>query len=231
MSEQTISGKQQAILDQLYDAVLNGETDRCVAAAEQSLEAGIPPLMAIVQGLTPGIREVGDRFGRMELFLPEMVLSAKAMQAAVAVLEPHFSPEESIEKGTVVLGTVKGDIHDIGKNITKALLKVNGYNVVDLGRDVALTDFIDTAEKVGAKVIGMSGLLSTSLPLMRDTIRLMHDDEVREKYIVLIGGGPTSQEYADRIGADGYADTAYDAVRLCNRLLGFEQPEPTREAA
>jgi corrinoid protein of di/trimethylamine methyltransferase len=222
MSNAELSPEQQAILGDLADAVLNGDQERCAAAAEKSLASGIPPLTAIERGLTPGIREVGDRFGRLELFLPEMVLSAKAMQAAVAILEPHFAAEDAAKKATVVIGTVKGDIHDIGKNIVKALLQVNGYKVIDLGRDVALTDFIDVAEKEGAAIVGMSGLLSTSLPLMRDTIRLMHDDEVREKYKVLIGGGPTSQEYADKIGADGYADTAYEAVLLCNRLLGHQ---------
>jgi corrinoid protein of di/trimethylamine methyltransferase len=222
MSATEITPEQQAILDELYASVLEGEQERCAAAAEQSLAAGIAPLTAIEKGLTPGIREVGDRFGRMELFLPEMVLSARAMQAAVAILEPHFGAGEGIRKGTVVIGTVKGDIHDIGKNIVKALLKVNGFTVIDLGRDVPLTQFIDVAEKEGAQIVGMSGLLSTSLPLMRDTIRLMHDDQVRQKYKVLIGGGPTSQDYANKIGADGYADTAYEAVLLCNRLVGRE---------
>ena len=222
MSTSEITPEQQAILDELYASVLEGEQERCAAAAEKSLTAGIPPLTAIEKGLTPGIREVGDRFGRMELFLPEMVLSARAMQAAVAIMEPHFAAGDVIQKGTVVIGTVKGDIHDIGKNIVKALLKVNGYNVIDLGRDVPLTQFIDVAEKEGAQIVGMSGLLSTSLPLMRDTIRLMHDDQVRQKYKVLIGGGPTSQDYASKIGADGYADTAYEAVLLCNRLMGRE---------
>jgi trimethylamine corrinoid protein len=220
MSERT--EEQEAVLHELYASVLEGDDERCGLAAEKALQVGLAPLAAIEGGLTPAIREVGDRFGRLELFLPEMVLSAKAMQAAVAVLEPHFDSGGALKKGTVLIGTVKGDIHDIGKNITKALLKVNGYDVIDLGRDVALTTFVDEAERVGAKIIGMSGLLSTSLPLMRDTIRLLHDDNVREKYKVIIGGGPTSQEYADKIGADGYADTAYQAVLLCNQLLGFD---------
>ena len=210
------------ILQQMYDAVIAGDEEECVAAAEASLEAGVRPITSIEGGLTPGIREVGDRFGRMEMFLPEMVLSAKAMQAAVGVLEPHFAEGENESKGKVIIGTVKGDIHDIGKNIARALLTVNGYEVIDLGRDVDLTEFVDVAEKEDAAIIGMSGLLSTSLPLMRDTIQMLKDDEVREKYQVIIGGGPTSQEYADQIGADGYADTAFDGVDLCDRLLGIE---------
>lgn len=216
------SDEERTLLTDMFEGVIAGDEERCIAAAEAALEAGLPPVTAIEEGLTPGIREVGDRFGRMEMFLPEMVLSARAMQAAVGVLEPHFAEGENESKGKVIIGTVKGDIHDIGKNIARALLTVNGYDVIDLGRDVALTDFIDVAEKESAAIIGMSGLLSTSLPLMRDTIQMMHDDEVREKYQVIIGGGPTSQEYADRIGADGYAKTAFDGVDLCDRLLGIE---------
>jgi corrinoid protein of di/trimethylamine methyltransferase len=211
---------QRAILDELYEAVITGDRESCVDAAERSLEAQLPPIVSIEGGLTPGIREVGDRFGRMEMFLPEMVLSAEAMQGAIGVLEPHFGAGDSYQKGTVILGTVKGDIHDIGKNIVRALLTVNGYQVIDLGRDVALTDFVDRAEDEKADIVAMSGLLTTSLPLMRDTIRLMNDDGVREKYRVIIGGGPTSQEYADGIGADGYANTAFDGVELCDRLMG-----------
>ena len=211
---------QRAILDELYEAVITGDRRGSVDAAERSLETQLPPIVSIEGGLTPGIREVGDRFGRMEMFLPEMVLSAEAMQGAIGVLEPHFGAGDSYQKGTVILGTVKGDIHDIGKNIVRALLTVNGYQVIDLGRDVALTDFVDRAEDEKADIVAMSGLLTTSLPLMRDTIRLMNDDGVREKYRVIIGGGPTSQEYADGIGADGYANTAFDGVELCDRLMG-----------
>lgn len=222
MAESNRTDAEKALLTEMYDGVIAGDDDRCVAAAQGAIEAGIPPLVSIEKGLTPGIREVGDRFGKMEMFLPEMVLSANAMQAAVGVLEPYFAEGDNAKKGKIIIGTVKGDIHDIGKNIARALLTVNGYDVIDLGRDVNLTDFIDVAEKEGADIIGMSGLLSTSLPLMRDTIKMMHDDEVREKYQVIIGGGPTSQDYADQIGADAYAETAFDGVDICDRMMGVE---------
>jgi corrinoid protein of di/trimethylamine methyltransferase len=208
-----------AILKALYDAVIEGDPESATQAAEQSLEAGIAPADALDQGLTLGIREVGDRFGRMEMFLPEMVLSAKAMEAAVTVLEPHFEVGTSSKKAKVMIGTVAGDIHDIGKNITIALLKVSGYEVVDLGRDVASVDFVDKAIDEGAELIGMSGLLTTSLPMMRDVIEMLNEDGVRDKVKVIIGGGPTSKEYAAEIGADGYGETAYDAVSLCETLL------------
>jgi corrinoid protein of di/trimethylamine methyltransferase len=211
---------EKEILNELYDAVLEGDADQARAAARHSLEAGLPPLTAINEGLTPGIREVGDRFGRMEMFLPEMVLSADAMEAAVSVLEPYFTGEDAKKKGKVLIGTVSGDIHDIGKNIVIALLKVNGYEVIDLGRDVPATDFIDKAVQAKAQVVGMSALLTTSLPIMRDAIQMMVEDGVRDRFKVLIGGGPTGQEYADTIGADGYGANAYEAVVLCDRFLG-----------
>lgn len=212
--------KREEILQELYDSVLNGDADRAQSAAEKSLEAGIPLLEAINEGLTPGIREVGERFGRMEMFLPEMVLSADAMEAAVTVLEPHFEGDDAQKKGKVLIGTVQGDIHDIGKNIVIALLKVNGYEVIDMGRDVPAPDLVDKAIDSSAQVIGMSALLSTSMPIMRDAIQMLAEDGVRDQFKAIIGGGPTSQDYANQIGADGYGATAYDAVRLCDEFLG-----------
>lgn len=209
------------LIAELQEAVIAGDEDKAVSAARQSLDAGMAPLTAMEEGLTPGIREVGDRFGRLEMFLPEMMLSAKAMEAAVAVLEPHLGSSDAAKKGKVLIGTVKGDIHDIGKNIAASLLRANGYEVVDLGRDVPITDFIDEAEKVEAQIVGMSGLLTTSLPLMRDVIQMMIEEEVRDRYQVIIGGGPTSQNFADEIEADGYADNAQDGVLLCDQLLGI----------
>jgi 5-methyltetrahydrofolate--homocysteine methyltransferase len=208
------------ILKQLYDGVLKGDKVKTVEAAKLCLDASISPLVAIEGGMTPAIKEVGDRFGRMEMFLPEMVASAEAMESALEILEPHFEGEEAGKKGKILIGTVQGDIHDIGKNIVIALLKVNGYEVIDIGRDIASTDFIDKAIDLDVDIIGLSGLLTTSLPMMRDVIQMLSDDGVREKYKVIIGGGPTSHEYADEIGADGYGETAYSAVELCSQLVG-----------
>ncbi len=213
---------EKEILQQLYDGVLKGDKTLTVEAAEQSLAASISPLEAIEGGMTPAIKEVGDRFGRMEMFLPEMVASAEAMEAGLEILEPHFEGGEASKKGKVLIGTVQGDIHDIGKNIVIALLKVNGFEVIDIGRDIPSTDFIDKAIDLKVDIIGLSGLLTTSLPMMRDIIQMLGDDGVREQYKVIIGGGPTSQEYADEIGADGYGETAYSAVELCGELIGVK---------
>ncbi len=219
MSE--LPAPQKALLENLYAAVLEGDEEKCRTLAQESCEMGIPPLDVIELCLTPALREVGEAFNRMEVFLPEMLVCAEAMQAAVEVLEPYFDKKDQYTKGVVILGTVKGDIHDIGKNIFKALLEVNGYQVVDVGRDIAPTVFIDEALSKKAHIIAMSGLLSTSLAMMRDTIQMMKDDGVREQFKVIIGGGPTSQTYAEKIGADGYADTAYEGVELCDQLLGL----------
>jgi corrinoid protein of di/trimethylamine methyltransferase len=211
--------EKEKILQELYDSVMQGDSQKAVTAARRSLDEKISPLETIEKGMTPAIQEVGDRFGRCEMFLPEMVVSAGAMDAALKILEPHFTGTEGNKKGRVLIGTVKGDIHDIGKNIVIALLKVNSYEVIDIGRDVASTDFVDKAIEMDADIIGLSGLLTTSLPMMRDIIQMLNDDGVRNQYKVIIGGGPTSQNYADNIGADGYGGTAYNAVQLCDQLL------------
>ena len=213
---------EKEILQKLYDGVLQGDKTKTTEAAEQSLGAGISPLMAIEQGMTPAIKEVGDRFGRMEMFLPEMVASADAMEAGLEILEPHFEGDEGIKKGKILIGTVQGDIHDIGKNIVIALLKVNGFEVADIGRDIPSTEFVDKAIDLDSQIIGLSGLLTTSMPMMRDVIQMLEDDGVRDQYKVIIGGGPTSQEYADEIGADGYGESAFSAVELCSQLIGVK---------
>lgn len=211
---------EKEILEQLFESVLKGNLTGAADAAQKSLDANISPLVAIEKGMTPAIKKVGDAFGIGEMFLPEMVASADAMEAALEILEPFFEGDEGSKKAKVLIGTVKGDIHDIGKNIVIALLKVNGFDVIDIGRDIASTDFVDKAIELEAEIIGLSGLLTTSLPMMRDIIQMLGEDGVRDQYKVIIGGGPTSQDYADDIGADGYGDTAYSAVELCNQLLG-----------
>ena len=211
--------KRDDILKAMFDAVLAGDKEKAVLSAEQSIGEGIPPLESIEEGLSPGIKEVGERFNRMEMFLPQMVFSSEAIEEAIKVLEPHFKGDDAKKKGIVIIGTVKGDIHDIGMNIVIALLRANGYEIISLGRDVPSTEFIDKAVETGAQIIGMSGLLSTSLPMMRDVIQLMIEEGIRDKIKVIIGGGPTSQGFADKIDADGYGETANDAVKLCDQLL------------
>ncbi len=207
------------ILKQLFDTVLQGNASGTAEAANKGLAAGLSPLVMVEQGMTPAIKIVGERFGCGEMFLPEMVLSAEAMEAGLKVLEPHFGKEQEHKKGRILIGTVQGDIHDIGKNIVIALLKVNGFEVIDIGRDVPSATFVDKAIDLGVEIIGLSGLLTTSLPMMRDVIQMLEQDGVRDRFKVIIGGGPTSQAYADKIGADGYGETAFSAVTLSNEFI------------
>ncbi len=219
MKKLNLSSLQQDLLDDLYQAVLAGDEAKCKAYTLSAYEQGIAPLDIIDSCLTAALREVGEAFNRLDIFLPEMLICAEAMQSAVKVLEPYFDTKSQDKKCVIILGTVKGDIHDIGKNIFRVLLEVNGYQVIDIGRDIAPTVFIDEAINKNAAIIAMSGLLSTSLSMMRDTIQLMIDDGVRDQFRVIIGGGPTSHTFAEKIGADGYADTAYEGVQLCDKLL------------
>jgi corrinoid protein of di/trimethylamine methyltransferase len=207
------------ILKQLYEAVIQGNAAATRTAANQGLEQGMSPLIMIEQGMTTGIKEVGDRFGVGEMFLPEMVSSAEAMEAGLQVLEPHLGQAQGPKKNRILIGTVQGDIHDIGKNIVIALLKVNGFEVIDIGRDVPSTQFVDKAVDLDVSIIGLSGLLTTSMPMMRDVVQMLEQDGVRNRFKVMIGGGPTSQAYADQIRADGYGETAFSAVSLSNQLL------------
>jgi trimethylamine corrinoid protein len=185
------------------------------------LAAGIAPGDILANGFIPGISEMGNLFERGEVFLPELVLAANAMSGATAICNAALPGAEAAQKkGTVVMGTVQGDVHDIGKTIVVAFLRANGYDVHDLGRDVAADKFIAKAEEVNADVIGMSALLTTT---MREQVRILDALEkagVRDKYKVIIGGGASTQGWADKIGADAYAEDANDGVRKVGELIG-----------
>src|SRR4030042_2552023 len=175
------------ILKQLFDTILQGNSASIVQIAKNGLDAGLSPLIMIEQGMTPAIKEVGDRFGNGEMYLPEMVSSAETMEAGMQILEPHLGQSQGPKKSRILIGTVQGDIHDIGKNIVIALLKVNGFEVIAIGRDVPSTVFVDKAVDLGVEIIGLSGLLTTSFPMMRDVIQMLEQDGVRERFKVLIG--------------------------------------------
>ena len=196
--------------------------DRAQAAevATRALAAGVPPDDMLKLGFIPGIAKMGDLFERGEVFLPELVLAADAMTGAAEVCNAALPEGAAEKKGTVVIGTVQGDVHDIGKTIVVAFLRANGYEVHDLGRDIAADKFIAKADEVGADVIGMSALLTTT---MREQIRVLDALDkagVRDKYKVIVGGGASTQQWADKIGADAYAEDANDGVRKINQLMG-----------
>jgi trimethylamine corrinoid protein len=196
------------------------DKDKAIAAAKGGLAAGIPPDELLKKGFVVGISEMGDLFERGEVFLPELVLAADAMMGAAGICNAALPEGEGEKKGTVVIGTVQGDVHDIGKTIVVAFLRANGYDVHDLGRDVAAAKFIDKAAEVNADVVGMSALLTTT---MREQIRIleaMKQAGVRDKYTVIVGGGASTQNWADKIGADAYAADANDGVKKIEQLLG-----------
>jgi trimethylamine corrinoid protein len=171
-------------------------------------------------GFIPGISAMGDLFERGEVFLPELVLAANAMTAAAAVCNAALPEGEAEAKATVVIGTVQGDVHDIGKTIVVAFLRANGYNVFDLGRDISADKFLAAAEEHDAAVLGMSALLTTTMREQTRVIEALKAKGVRDKYKVIVGGGACTQQWADKIGADAYAEDANDGVRKINELTG-----------
>ncbi|MFQ6001481.1 MAG: B12-binding domain-containing protein [Anaerolineae bacterium] len=208
------------ILEKLVQAVQDGQAEEAVTLAQEAMAAKMEPL-AVVDALTEGIREVGDRFERMEIFLPEMMLAAQAMQKALELLAPYLERQKGRreEKGTVVIGTVEGDIHEIGKNIVALLLKVNGFTVYDLGPDVNALDFIKRAQEVKADIIGASALMTTTMPGQREIIELLKDMGLRHRFHVTVGGTPVTQEWAEEIGADSWAENATKAVAILEKAM------------
>lgn len=207
--------------EDLSNALAGGLKDEAVAATENALAAGIDPLALIQQVVVPTLTEVGRRFEDLEIFLPELMAAGEAGNASSKVIEDAVtsSGKQVQTKGVIVLGTVKGDIHDIGKNIVASLFKAHGYKVIDVGKDVSAATFIETAEENKADVIAASALMSITRAGCREIADLLRELQLETKYKLIIGGGSTDQDYADEIGADGYAFAASGAVELVNTLL------------
>ena len=212
----------QLIRKQIHEAIVAGDSQAIREAVKQALEAGEAPLPLINEVLNPALKDVGDRFDRGDYFLPELIMAAEAMQAAVDVLQPELEArKEQIESpGRVLMATVQGDIHDIGKNIVTALLRANGFTVLDLGKDVPAAEIMSKAEEFKADIIGLSALLSTTLPYCRDTLRLLEEKGLRQKYHVFIGGGAATPDYAKRIGAEYGGAHAEAAVASMRKAMG-----------
>ena len=211
----------EATFELLKKSIIDSDEDEVLAAVRKALDEGINPNAIINEGLLPGLNVIGERFECEDIFLPELMQAALAFQAAMGVLEPLIKEAGGggEKKGTIVLGTVKGDLHSIGKNILKLLFETSGFEVYDLGIDVDLFKFIDKAKEVNADIIAISALLTTTLIGQKDVIDALKDQGTRDKYKVIIGGGATTQEWADSIGADGWSGSAYDAVNLASRLV------------
>jgi len=206
-------------LEQLSKLVEDGEKEASRDLALELLEGGTDPL-AILDTLTETMGRVGDRFAALDIFLPEVMMAGEALTAVVDVAKPRLKEaNRALTKGKVVLGVVRGDLHEIGKNIVKLMLETNGFEVRDLGYDVDSLDFIKAAEEMGADFIGASSLMTTTMPRQKEIIEFLKDKGIREKYKVVIGGAPTSQMWADLIGADLYCEDANCAAHKMAALL------------
>jgi len=213
--------EQDKIITDLSSALKNGQTDEAKEMAQKALEQGMDPLAIIEEILVPALTEIGEKFQKFEIFLPELMMAGEAAEAITAIVEKATldAGQPSLNKGTVILGQVEGDMHDIGRNIVGTLLKSHGFKVVDMGRDVPASAFLDAAEKEEADIIALSALMTTTLPAQKRTINLFSEVRKREEFFILVGGGAVSEEWANEIGSDGYSTDAAGAVELCKSLM------------
>jgi 5-methyltetrahydrofolate--homocysteine methyltransferase len=211
--------------EKLDNALRLGDGEAAEEVARQLLDSGIEPFVLVQQALVPTLTDVGQKFQDFEIYLPELMMAGEAAERVTALLEASMlkAGKESLSFGTIILGQVEGDIHDIGRNILRILLKSHGFRVIDLGRDVAASAFLEAAQKEKADIVGLSALMTTALPAQKRTIHLFSEVGLRKQFKLIIGGGATNQTWADEIGADGYAPDAAAAVNLCKRLI--DQPD------
>jgi 5-methyltetrahydrofolate--homocysteine methyltransferase len=206
-------------LQALADNIIKGKKGPAVELTQQAIAEGISPETIITQGLIAGMAVVGERFKKNEFYVPEVLIAARAMKECMVILKPLLEETGVKPVGTVLIGTVKGDLHDIGKNLVAMMLQGNGFEVIDLGVDVAPEKFIDTVKESGANLIALSALLTTTMPGMKQTIDALSAAGVRGNVKVMIGGAPVTQKFSDEIGADGYAPDAASAVDLAKALV------------
>jgi 5-methyltetrahydrofolate--homocysteine methyltransferase len=206
---------------ELSEALKKGETEKAEQLTQQALELGMEPLDVVQKILVPTLTDVGNRFQNFEIFLPELMMAGEAAQKVTDLVEEATlaAGEPSLNLGTVVLGQVEGDMHDIGRNIVGTLLNSHGFKVIDLGRDVPASTFLDAAEKEKADIVALSALMTTTLPAQKRTISLFNEVGKREDFYIIVGGGAVSSNWATEIGSDGYSPDAAGAVDLCKRLL------------
>jgi 5-methyltetrahydrofolate--homocysteine methyltransferase len=207
-------------LEAIYEAVLNGERDKTETEVTAALGANVSPADILHKACIPAMGEVGRLFEEGEKFVPEMLISARAMQTAMNLLKPHLAQEDVRALGKVVIGTVAGDLHDIGKNLVGMMLEGSGLEVIDLKTDVSPQKFVDAVREHKPQVVGMSALLTTTMPSMQATIEALKEAGLREGVKVMVGGAPITQDFADKIGADGFAPDASSAARKAKALLG-----------
>ncbi|MCG8640221.1 MAG: corrinoid protein [Desulfobacterales bacterium] len=208
-------------MEELIKAVIEGDAASVATLVQSGLKEGLKAETILIEGLTPGMSTVGDYFHEGKYFLPEMLFSAKAMNGGLKYLEPILSKSNAEPLATIVIGSVKGDLHDIGKNIVAMIMKGAGYKVIDIGIDVPSEVFLKTAVEKSADAILLSALLTTTMPAMEDTVRAISEYGIKDKIKVLVGGAPITPDFADQIGADGYAEDAPQAAKKVSELLGL----------
>lgn len=213
--------EKQTLLNQLSDEVFEMEEENIRETAKEYLAQGYPALDAIIHGLVDGMDRASKMFEEEEYFVADLLLCSDAMYAALEILKPYLSEEDTKTKVKAVIGAVEGDTHDIGKNLVKILMETAGFEMIDLGRDVPLRKFVDVAVKEEAALICMSTLMTTTMTGMEEVINMLCQEGIRDKFKVMVGGGPISQRYADKIGADGYSPNAVEAVKLAKKLTGI----------
>lgn len=211
--------KKEELFQEIADAVIDMDEDLVEELAKESIEAKIDAYETIDKGLTKGMEKAGELFEEEEYFVPELLMCSDAMNAGIDILKPHLHSEEQQEKGRVVIGVVQGDTHDIGKNLVKLMLETGGFEVIDLGRDIPPQVFVDKAKEYHADIIGIATLMTTTMNAMDQVIRILDKEGIRDQFKVIVGGGPISQGFADKIGAEGYAKNAAEAVRVAQSLV------------
>jgi len=205
----------------LAQAVIDGDPEKAKKLAQQALEQGLDPMACISKGLTKGMDRVGELFADGEYFLPDLIIGGEAMKAALSVLEPVLvGGQERETMGRVVLGTVKGDLHEIGKTLVGTMLTANGFQVIDIGVDRSADEFIAAIEETNATLVGASALLTTTIPEQQKIVEALTEAGLRDKVKMMVGGAPVTQAWADEIGADGYGEDAIRAVTVAKRLTG-----------
>ncbi len=210
------------LFNAMAQSIIDGEPEMAAQLAQQAIEQGIDPLDAINKGYVSGLDYVGEKFAQCEMFLPDLVLAGEAMKAAVSVLEPEMKRRGTERQmlGKVVLGTVEGDIHDIGKTLVATMLSAGGFEVHDLGVDVPINTFVEKAREVNADIVGVSALLTTTMVKQRNVIEALAEAGLRPRVKVMVGGAPVTSSWVEQIGADGYSEDAFGAVAVAKKLMG-----------
>jgi corrinoid protein of di/trimethylamine methyltransferase len=214
-----------SVLTELSGAILNYDVETAKKLARIALDRGIEAVAITDKALTPAIREIGDKYQREEIWLPQMMLAADAFNAAFEIIKEKMPEQSRAAEGTIVFGSVKGDIHDIGKKIVNSMLQAAGFKVYDIGKDIDALTFIQKAEELKADIIAASALMTTTMPAAREIVEWLRQKGLREKYKVMVGGGSVTPQFVEEIGADGYGKDGADAVEVARRLLNAKRKE------